>query len=82
MTLVTFAWTPPSCPARLPQKFSAATTDTTDPSTPPARVAGVVAQAARPKRQHREAANPRGRFQGHTEKLTHNENHYQMLEPA
>src|SRR5438046_2961291 len=42
MTLVTLTWVPPSCPARLPQKFSAATTLITP--TPPVLPA-VVTQA-------------------------------------
>src|SRR5207248_2342125 len=44
MMLVTLAWAPPSCSARLPQKFSAATTVTVP--EPFAAVVGFVEQPA------------------------------------
>src|ERR1700736_942225 len=42
MTLITWAWSPPSCVAMLPQKFSAATTRTLPPPVLP------VAEAPQP----------------------------------
>jgi hypothetical protein len=48
MMLATFTWAPPSCSARLPQKFSAATTWMTVelPEEPVVAVLGVVEQPA------------------------------------
>src|SRR2546423_10911959 len=62
MTLVTLACAPPSCPARLPQKFSAATTATT-PGLP-AAAPGLVEQPARASARTAAAATQRVRAIG------------------
>src|SRR4051812_34477298 len=47
MMLVTLTWEPPSCAARLPQKFSAATTVITDEPPEPVAEPDEVEQPAR-----------------------------------